>query len=96
MVDTYGRWTYEANTPENKKCDLDIVADWIMSKGYKPETSIENVAVKIVLHYEGMLEDTGNGYYGIEENPHAPMINIEDVALYVEENGSLQDFDYEG
>lgn len=23
MVDYYGRWTYELNTPENKKCDLD-------------------------------------------------------------------------
>lgn len=95
MVDYYGHWTYEQNTPKEKKCDLDIVADWIMSKGYTPETSIENITVVLILHYEGVLEDLGRDYYGIAENPHAPMINIDDIALYMEENGSLKDFDYE-
>jgi len=43
MVDNYGRWTYEPNTPEEKKCDCDRIADWICEKGYTPRTSIEHL-----------------------------------------------------
>ena len=35
MVDTYGRWTYEPDTPEEKKCDCDRIADWILESGDK-------------------------------------------------------------
>lgn len=95
MIDIYGNWKYEENTPESEKCDLDIVADWIISEGYKPKTSIENMAVMVILYYDCVLEDVKQGFYGIEENPYTPMINIDDVALWIKENHRLEDFDYE-
>lgn len=30
MVDFYGNWTYEPNTPEKDKCDCDRIADEVM------------------------------------------------------------------
>lgn len=94
MVDTFGRWTYEQNTPKEKKCDMDYVADWIVSKGYTPQTSMENLVVIIILHYEGALEEN-HGHYAIAENSYAPMINIDDVAQFVEDSGGIKEFDYE-
>jgi len=41
MVDTYGRWTYEPNTAENKKCWLDRIADWVRSTKYTIETTLD-------------------------------------------------------
>lgn len=48
MVDVYGRWTYEPDTPEEKKCDCDRIADWVREKGYKPETTIENLVLLVM------------------------------------------------
>ena len=31
MVNNCGHWTYEPYTPTNKKCWLDLIADWITS-----------------------------------------------------------------
>lgn len=96
MVDYYGRWTYEPNTSVEKKCDLDYVADYIVSSGYKPQTSIENLTVMTILHYDGALEDeVKRGYYAIDENPYTPMINVDDVAAFVEDSGGFNEFDYE-
>lgn len=97
MVDQYGRWTYQENTPDNKKCDMDLVADWIMRKNYKPLTNIENLAVMVVLHYEGALEEAaseGKEYFAMVDNNNDPMINIDDVEAFVEATGGLKEFDY--
>ena len=83
MVDTYGRWTYEPNTPENKKCDCDRVADWIISTGYKVETSIENLTEMIIAYVESERE--GLLYRNFDVN---------DVKEYVENSGGLAEFDY--
>ena len=48
MVDWYGVWTYEPNTPEEKKCALDRIADYFVAKGFKPETTIENCVEQAV------------------------------------------------
>lgn len=85
MVDTYGRWTYEPNTPEEKKCDCDRIADWIISTGYQVETSIENV-VELIIAY---AED----WYASERDNWK--YNFEDVKEYVENSGGIAEFDFE-
>lgn len=88
MVDYYGRWTYVPNEPESKWCDLDRIAHWIESQNYKPKTGIENITIILALHFEGDCEDLGKHW------PNSDVL-IEDIALFVEQTGSLKDFDYE-
>lgn len=94
MVDTYGRWTYEANTPENKKCDCDLIADWILANKYTPKTSIENLVSMIILHFDcpdnyGEYDpQTGCGGYGNG-------FTIDECKRYVEDSGGFAEFDYE-
>lgn len=83
MVDTYGRWTYEANTAENKKCWLDRIADWIKSTEYTIKTTIENVAIMITAYWEGEMEDR-------EEQEDT----IENCIEYVINSGGIKEFDY--
>ena len=52
MVDAYGRWTYKSDTPEQKKCDCDRIADWIFERGYTPKTSIEHLVHMIILMFD--------------------------------------------
>lgn len=100
MVDqTTGVWTAEedySKYPKQKWCNLDYVANWIKQKKYIPETSIENVSYKILGYYES--EEFPNGYFEIKDNLEYPgnlMINILDVAAYVEASGGIEEFDYE-
>lgn len=85
MVDTYGRWTYEPNTPEEKKCDCDRIADWIISTGYQVETSIENL-VELIISYAEDWYITEYDYWEY---------NFEDVKEYVENSGGIAEFDFE-
>lgn len=71
MVDWYGRWTYEPDTPEDKKSDSDRLADWIISIGYVPKTSIEHLVDMVWLHYENDCDE----------------INIKDVIEFVKDSG---------
>lgn len=93
MVDVYGRWTYEPDTPEEKKCDLDRLADWIMENGYKPKTSVENLAFMIMIHFDRPdnygeeNEETGSGGYG-------ESYTLEECKRYVEDSGGFSEFDY--
>lgn len=93
MVDVYGRWTYEPDTPEENKCDYDRIADWVREKGYKPETSIEQLVYMIMLHFDcpdnyGKYdEETGFGGYG-------ESFTVEECKRYVEESGGFKEFDY--
>ena len=98
MVDYYGRWKAEKDYkefPENKWCDLDYVAAWILESGYKPETTMENLVEMILTHYETYLTDNNTKFYtDIIESENNPMISIVDISCYVEENGGLKEFDY--
>lgn len=84
---------YEPDTPEEKKCDCDRIADWVIEKGYEPETSIENLVQMIIAHFDnpdhyGEYDaETGCGGYGDE-------FTIEECKRYVEESGGVKEFDY--
>lgn len=88
MVDTYGRWTYEPNTPEEKKCDCDRVADWITSTGYKNELSIESLTEMVISYAEEFYKDE------FENNEWN--FDLEYIKQYVKDSGGLSEFDYEG
>lgn len=94
MVDWFGRWTYESNTPENEKCDCDRIADWIIGKGYQVKTTIENLVYMIIAHFDNpdnfgeFDEETGFGGYG-------ESFTVEECKRYVEESGGFREFDYE-
>ena len=99
MVDTYGRWIEEKDYsiyPKEKWCDMDYMANWIRSIGYEPKTSMENLITMVLLHYDGCLDDEDKDFYTditVSENEHN--VSIADVSCFVEENGGLEEFDYE-
>lgn len=99
MVDTFGNWTEEkdySTYPKGKWCDMDYVAAWIRSIGYEPKTSMRNLIQNIFAHYDLELADTRSLFFtDIEESENGLMISIKDISCYVEENGGLEDFDYE-
>lgn len=82
MADTYGRWTYDPNTPEEKKCDMDRIADYIHKQNYTPKTDLKNLIDMIFLHYDGELEQNGKDF------------TIDGCIEYVEQSGGLKEFDY--
>lgn len=82
MVDTYGRWTYDPNTPEEKKCDMDRLADYIRKQNYTPKTDLEHLADMIFLLYDSELEQTKADF------------TLEGCIEYVELSGGLKEFDY--
>ena len=52
MVDFLGRWTEEkdySTYPKEKWCAYDEMAVWIRSKGYEPQTSMENLITMMFL-----------------------------------------------
>ena len=100
MISVYG-WKAEEDYsvyPENKWCDYDYIAAWIKNVGYKPKTSIENVTKMVIAHYDLYREEHEGAFYtDIEksENQDGWMISTKDVSCFVEENGGLEEFDYE-
>ena len=94
MVDNMGHWTPEVDYsmyPKEKWCDMDWVAAWIQQQGYTPRTSLENLTVMCILHFEGEVED--------ENSPYCPDyfddgINIDGLIRFVEAFGGLREFDY--
>ena len=84
MVDWYGRWTYEPNTPTEKKCDCDRVADWIMSTGYKVKTSIEHLTEMIISYADDWYSSEREGWE----------YDLDDVIEYVENSGGIEEFDW--
>lgn len=65
----------------------------IIADGYKPETTMDNLIVKIILsfdcddNYGEYDEETGFGGYGNE-------FTLEECFRYVEECGGYREFDY--
>lgn len=93
MVDTLGRWTYVPNTPEEKKCDMDIVADMITESGYKPQTSLENLVAMVILHFESETEDSSSEFFPTY-NFETMLINADGLKEFVETSGGWKEFDY--
>lgn len=98
MVDWNGNWTAEKNYngyPEDKWCDYDYIANWIIGLGYNVKTSIENLTMMVFAHYDNYLEDNDVKFYTDRtESENDIMISVEDVACFVEESGGLCEFDY--
>ena len=106
MVDDYGRWKENedySTFPQEDWCDMDYVANWIRSKNYEPKTSMENLILMILAHYDTELECTfhedGRCTYGYaipDERPYPEnlMVYIPDLEAYVEASGGIQEFDH--
>lgn len=93
MVDTLGRWTYTPNTPKEKKCDMDIVADMIMESGYKPLTTLENLVVMVILHFESETEDSSSEFFPTYDFENL-RINADGLKEFVKASGGWKEFDY--
>lgn len=97
MVDYNGNWKAEKNYkeyPENKWCDMDYIANWILESGYKIETSIEYLVEMVMMYYEEYLNENDIKFYtDITESENNPMISVIDVSCFVEESGGLKEFD---
>ena len=85
MVNNMGIWTYEPDTPEEKKCDCDRIADWILSTGYKIKTNIEHLVNMIILFFD-CPDIYDEGDYGTEWT-------VDGCIQYVEDTG-IAEFDY--
>lgn len=100
MVGVYG-WKAEEDysvIPEKNWCDYDYIAAWIKSVGYKPKTDIENLVKMIVAHYDMYLRENDVPFYTDitkSENQDGWMISTKDISCFVEEQGGLEEFDYE-
>lgn len=98
MVDTFGRWYEEedySTYPEEKWCDYDTMAAWIREHGYEPETSMENLINMIFAHYECETENDKNSIYHPNNFIDCKNPWISGCKVYVEDNGGVEEFDYE-
>lgn len=85
---------FEQSAPQT---DFDYVAKMILEDRYKVKTDIENLCTKMILMYEGYLEDNNLTHYAIEDNrtyPQNLIINIDDLRVFINESGGLNEFDY--
>jgi len=100
MVNWLGQWTEEKdyNTfPKNQWCDIDYVAEWIRNIKYEVKTDIFHLIELVVADYQEDENVRENGYYAVKDTREYPdnlMINIEDLSIFVEENGGLNEFDF--
>ena len=95
MVDVFGRWTEEKDYksfPKNKWCDMDYVANYIREQNYIPKTTIKNLVVMVIDHFEGEVE--GNSMFCPTYRKNG-MINLSKLVFFIEASGGLKEFDYE-
>lgn len=91
MVNSWtNTWTAEkdySSYPEEKMCDCDRIAKLIMDRGYKVNTTLENLVENIISFYdldkEGCYQDMEEKY-GI----------VTAIQTYVEDCGGFYEFDY--
>lgn len=88
MVDEWtGKWTYDPNTPENKKCDLDRAAEVIL-KSYRPQKiTLEELALRLIAAAEeDMIRDNKNFLYSdngmLNRDVFAEWLSIETISEY--------------
>lgn len=106
MINNLGEWEEEKDYSKSSQehwCDMDYVAAWVRSKAYEPKTSMKNLVLMVLCHYDDEVEETmyedGNVkyYFAVPDNrpyPENLMVNIPDVEAYVEASGGLKEFDY--
>lgn len=101
MINNLGQWEESTNYntyPKEKWCDMDYIAAWIRSKGYKIKTSMKNLILMILAYYEDTEEYRKRGYFAIADTRKYPdnlMVNIPDIEEYVLVSGGLSEFDFE-
>lgn len=99
MVNYLGKWEENKDYrdfPQEHWSDMDYMAVWIRSTGYKPKTSMENL-IKIILAFYDNDVPAFPGCFAIPDKRPYPdnlMINIPDVEAYVNANGGLERFDF--
>ena len=95
MVDWFGRWTYNKDDPQEKWCMYDYLARQIISSGYEPKTSLENLCNMIFAHYDGELESEGVEYFVYKYSLTDFETQTRDIVEYVNASGGYKEFDYE-
>ena len=105
MINKFGQWEENkdySTFPQSLWCDMDFMAVWIRSKGYEPKTSMENLILMILAHYNDeaeytLHEDGSCTYcYAVPDSrpyPEDLMVNIPDVEAYVNDHGGLEEYD---
>lgn len=96
MVDGNG-WHEEEDYvayPKEKWCDMDYMAAYIKEEGYKPVTTMENLVLMIIAHFEDETDDDNSEFLPRLDKDW--MINIERVRAFVEASGGIKEFDYVG
>lgn len=94
MVNNYtGEWTYEPGTPEEKKCDMDRIAEAVLSITDKFKTTLENVCYMVYADYESELEYEGRtddqGY--IRE---LDRYSADDLDAFLYDMNGISEYDY--
>lgn len=91
MVDLYGKWYEEADYshyPKEKWCFMDYMADWIRKQNYTIKTDMENLINMVEEHYRVFDEDRSISRFRYIAKW------AEEVQLFIEQSGGLQEFDY--
>ena len=96
MVDTYGRWTYVPDTPDDRKCDLDIIADVVTTKyNFRPvNITLESFCEYIFTFIEDELSDRDQTVDDIRSD-RTSLISSDFVNGWLYDNQPLSDFDCE-
>jgi hypothetical protein len=95
MVDWYGHWTYREDDPQEKWCLYDYLARQIISSGYEPKTSLENLCNMILAHYDCELESEDVEYFAYKYSQDDFNTQVSDIVEYVNASGGYKEFDYE-
>ena len=95
MVDWYGHWHYVEDDPQEKWCLYDYLARQIISSGYEPKTSLENLCNMILAHYDGELESDDVEYFAYKYSQDDFNTQTRDIVEYVNASGGYKEFDYE-
>lgn len=93
MVNNIGIWKYEKNTSDNRKCDMDRVADyimeWIAETGYTIKTTIENIVEMSMEYFNSHCFNEDIDFY-INDT----VFNMEEYKNYIEGSGGIKEFDW--
>lgn len=96
-MDYNGKW-HEKNDystyPKEKWCDMDYVAAYIKKEEYEPKSSMENLVLMIISHFEDATDDDNSEFLPRLDKDW--MINMERVRALVEASGGIKKFDYVG
>lgn len=92
MVDSYGNWMPEkdySKYPKEQWCDMDIVCNYIVNKGYKPQISMEKLIDRILLSSD--FYDMNPKYTPCFDE--YSMVNMDSLERFINESGGISAFD---